>query len=92
MTAEPLISAENVGIEFPSGQRALDGVDLRVARGEFISLVGPSGCGKSTLLRMIAGLMLPTKGTLAVAGRTPADRNSGGPRLPFGFQGPPLLP
>ena len=43
---------------------AVDGVDLRVASGEFISLLGPSGCGKSTLLRMIAGLIEPTGGQI----------------------------
>lgn len=47
---------------------ALDGVDLNIKAGEFISLIGPSGCGKSTLLRLIAGLSTPTKGTLSMDG------------------------
>jgi NitT/TauT family transport system ATP-binding protein len=42
----------------------LDGVDLRVSKGEFIALVGPSGCGKSTLLRLILGQEEPTSGAL----------------------------
>ena len=48
---------------------ALDGLDLDVREGEFLSLLGPSGCGKSTALRIIAGLSEPTRGTVDLAGR-----------------------
>jgi NitT/TauT family transport system ATP-binding protein len=48
---------------------ALAEVDLTVGDGEFVSLIGPSGCGKSTLLRLIADLIVPTTGTVAVAGK-----------------------
>jgi NitT/TauT family transport system ATP-binding protein len=47
---------------------ALDGVDLSVARREFVSLIGPSGCGKTTLLRILAGLIRPTEGTIQIGG------------------------
>jgi ABC-type nitrate/sulfonate/bicarbonate transport system ATPase subunit len=47
----------------------LDGVDLHLDRNEFVCLVGASGCGKSTLLKIIAGLLPPTVGTIAVEGR-----------------------
>jgi putative spermidine/putrescine transport system ATP-binding protein len=46
----------------------LDGVDLGVARGEFVSLLGPSGCGKTTLLRIIAGLLAPDGGVVRLDG------------------------
>ncbi len=49
--------------------RALDGVDLSVARGEFLCVAGRSGSGKSTLLNMLAGLEKPTSGVIEVAGR-----------------------
>ncbi len=42
---------------------AVDGVDLHVRSGEFLSLLGPSGCGKTTLLRMLAGSSSPTRAT-----------------------------
>jgi ABC-type nitrate/sulfonate/bicarbonate transport system ATPase subunit len=45
---------------------ALEPTDLRIAPGEFVSLIGPSGCGKTTLLRLIAGLDTPTMGTLSL--------------------------
>ena len=48
---------------------AVKGLDLTIPDGQFISLLGPSGCGKTTTLRMLAGLDLPTSGTISIAGR-----------------------
>lgn len=48
---------------------ALEDINLTVEEGEFISIVGPSGCGKSTLLSLLAGLLFPSTGTVAIGGR-----------------------
>ncbi|MBL8803663.1 MAG: ABC transporter ATP-binding protein [Planctomycetes bacterium] len=54
---------------WPGGAVAVNGVELAVARGEFVVLLGPSGCGKTTTLRMVAGLELPSGGTIRLDGR-----------------------
>jgi phosphonate transport system ATP-binding protein len=54
--------------DYPGGPRALDGIDLHVARGEFVALIGSSGAGKSTLLRCLNGLVTPTAGQVEVDG------------------------
>src|SRR5213082_3581064 len=48
---------------------ALQGIDLEIEPGEFVSLIGPSGCGKSTLLRIIGDLIQPTSGAASVNGK-----------------------
>jgi NitT/TauT family transport system ATP-binding protein len=75
---------------YDNGVTALGPFDLEVARGEFVSLLGPSGCGKSTALRLIAGLAVPSSGTVNVSHQAGhADR-----RHPIGyvFQEPTLMP
>jgi NitT/TauT family transport system ATP-binding protein len=58
--------------------KALAGIDLSVAPGEFVSLIGPSGCGKSTLLRLIGNLLEPTAGTVTVNGKSAAAARADG--------------
>ncbi|MCH2621487.1 MAG: sn-glycerol-3-phosphate ABC transporter ATP-binding protein UgpC [Acidimicrobiales bacterium] len=65
---------------YPNGFKAVDGLNIDIADGEFLVLVGPSGCGKSTALRMVAGLEEITSGELAIGGEPmnevePKDRN-----------------
>jgi NitT/TauT family transport system ATP-binding protein len=48
---------------------ALQGIDLAIRRGEFLTVIGPSGCGKSTLLQIAAGLMMPSTGRVALSGK-----------------------
>jgi putative ABC transport system ATP-binding protein len=55
--------------------RALRGVNLTVAGGEFVALMGPSGCGKSTLLNLVAGLDVADEGAISVAGEEVTGRS-----------------
>ena len=83
---------------YANGTQALLPVNLRVAAGEFVTLLGPSGCGKSTLLKMVAGLLAPSSGQVRVWGRgvngvSSVERSvaaDGG--LAFVFQEPTLMP
>ncbi|MEY4017032.1 MAG: hypothetical protein RLZZ189_830 [Pseudomonadota bacterium] len=68
---------------------ALRNIDLTVGKGEFVTLIGHSGCGKSTLLNLIAGLTMPTEGTLICANREIAGP---GPERAVVFQNHSLLP
>jgi NitT/TauT family transport system ATP-binding protein len=88
-----LIQFENVSRSFRSRDGdeilALKDLSLSIGRNEFVTLVGPSGCGKSTLLRVVAGLILPTRGVARIDGKAVHE-----PRDETGivFQSPTLLP
>ncbi len=91
---QPIVRLSGVDKVFGRGGQArttaLEGIDLEIARGEFVSLIGPSGCGKSTLLRAIGDLTAPTRGEVTVNGKTAAaarrDRDYG-----IVFQAPVLF-
>ncbi|MEM8553067.1 MAG: ABC transporter ATP-binding protein [Pseudomonadota bacterium] len=84
--APPIIRLRAVSKTFDNGTHALDGVDLDVADGEFLSLLGPSGCGKSTILRLIAGLEAPSEGEMQ------RQKTGAGQDVGFVFQEPTLMP
>jgi multiple sugar transport system ATP-binding protein len=67
------ITFEDVSKVFPDGTRAVDGLDLEIADGEFTILVGPSGSGKSTALRMVAGLEDASSGAISIGSRVVND-------------------
>ena len=86
------LSIEDVGITFATDKgsfRALDGVSLKVDKGEFISIIGHSGCGKSTILNIVAGLLQATEGGVLLDGR---EVDSPGPDRAVVFQNHSLLP
>ena len=68
---------------------ALDQINLKIEKGEFISIVGTSGCGKSTILRMVAGLIPPTQGSLIFDGEEIIGPS---PKRGMVFQKPTLFP
>jgi NitT/TauT family transport system ATP-binding protein len=76
-----------VGKRYANGTLAVQGVELAIGQGDFVSLLGPSGCGKSTVLRMVAGLMAPTTGGIQMAAGGDATGDIG-----FVFQEPTLMP
>src|SRR5450759_806922 len=70
--SEPILSARGLKKIYAVGKRALEvlrGVDLTVARGDFVALRGASGTGKSTLLHLIGGLDSPNAGEISLGGR-----------------------
>ncbi len=79
----PLIRLENIHVTYAlkggARKNVLDGIDLAIRPGEFISVVGQTGCGKSTLLRLILGAELPTSGRVLVEDKeiTRPDRDRG---------------
>ena len=89
---ERFIVVQHVEMVFDTARgpfHALKGINLDIARGEFISLIGHSGCGKSTLLNLIAGLTLPTSGVMVCDGR---EIHAPGPDRAVVFQNHSLLP
>ncbi|MDO3383352.1 ABC transporter ATP-binding protein [Gilvimarinus algae] len=88
----PHLELSRVGISFPTPKGpfcALKDVDLKVAKGEFVSLIGHSGCGKSTVLNIVAGLYQASSGGVVLNGR---EVNEPGPERAVVFQNHSLLP
>ena len=83
----PVVTLSGVGKRYANGTLAVQGVELAIGQGDFVSLLGPSGCGKSTVLRMVAGLMAPTTGSIQMAAGGDATGDIG-----FVFQEPTLMP
>jgi NitT/TauT family transport system ATP-binding protein len=90
----PLISVRDLSVSYDvarTGKRlvAIEGVDLDVHEGEFITVLGPSGCGKTTFMNVVAGLVKPTTGSVLVDGRPVTGP---GPDRAVVFQDYALLP
>ena len=86
-----LVTIENVDMRYggPGGTLAVQGLDMRVNKGEFVAVVGPSGCGKSTLMKLVTGLHIPQDGVVTVAGAQVTEPVS---IVGMAFQNPTMLP
>jgi sn-glycerol 3-phosphate transport system ATP-binding protein len=86
------VDLKGLGKTYQGGVRAVEGVDLTIADGEFIVLVGPSGCGKSTILRMIAGLEAVSEGEVRIGGAAVNRLEPGERDIAMVFQNYALYP
>jgi len=89
---EKYLNIDHVSIEFPTPDgpfKALDNVNLKIDRGEFVSIIGHSGCGKSTVMNIVGGLSQATEGGVVLEGR---EVNEPGPDRAIVFQNHSLFP
>ncbi len=94
MAAQAVINARNLSLTFTTADGpvyALQGINLTVNDGDFVSFIGPSGCGKTTLLRVIADLEQATAGTIAMSGMSPSQARMAR-AYGYVFQAPALYP
>jgi spermidine/putrescine ABC transporter ATP-binding subunit len=89
--AEPALQLRKLTKRFGT-MTAVDGIDLDVAPGEFVTLLGPSGCGKTTTLNLIAGFLSPDGGEINLAGRSVGNRPPFDRDLGIVFQDYALFP
>ena len=92
MMASSYLQIEQVAMDFTRGDltsHVLQNVNLKVERGEYISIIGHSGCGKSTVLNIVAGLLRATSGVVILDGK---EVNDPGPDRSLVFQNHSLLP
>jgi NitT/TauT family transport system ATP-binding protein len=92
MTEPALVELRGVKLAYNLGRDstlAVDGLDMRIGKGEFVAVVGPSGCGKSTLMKLVTGLLPPTSGEIVVHGQKVTKPIKG---VGMAFQNPTLMP
>jgi zinc transport system ATP-binding protein len=95
LAAKPVVELRDIGVKYPNGVIALEGITLDVNDLDLIALIGPNGAGKSTLLKVILGLIKPTSGTIKLfgsedlmqnlkyVGYVPQSAQARDPNLPF---------
>ncbi len=91
MSAAPAVELRGVDCAY-GPEPVLEGVDMRVEHGQFVTVVGPNGGGKTTLFRVILGLMQPLRGVVRVLGRAPEEARGRIGYVPQQFVFDPLFP
>lgn len=90
---DSFIEVEGLSVSYDGGEHlALAGVDMNVAKHDFVAVLGPSGCGKSTLLQVLSGLLKPHSGHARIAGTDVSGNPSERPKVGYVFQDHRLLP
>lgn len=72
---EPRLEITSLNFSYHGRPLLLDGIDLKLYKGEFVGLIGPNGAGKTTLLRLALGTLRPGKGSITLIGKDPAALN-----------------
>lgn len=80
-----LLAFENVSKIYAGGNKAVDGINLQINKGEFVVFIGPSGCGKTTTMKMINRLVKPSEGTIYLNGKNIMQKNTVELRRSIGY-------
>lgn len=75
MEDRPIVELYDVGVKYPNGVTALEGITIDINSKDLIALIGPNGAGKSTLLKIILGLIKPTSGSVKLFGCSDLSKN-----------------
>jgi energy-coupling factor transporter ATP-binding protein EcfA2 len=83
---EIIFELKDVNFNYPSGEKALEGINLTINRGEKVALLGANGSGKSTLLKLLSGLLFTKEGTLQALGQSISEESMANEEFAFAFR------